>query len=73
MVPTTLINALDEKPFLKEVSTSYQDAGFEIYLVGGAVRDGILGIETNDFDFTTNASPEDSLGLLKKKDIKQRK
>jgi len=70
MVPTTLINALDEKPFLKEVSTSYQDAGFEIYLVGGAVRDGILGIETNDFDFTTNASPEDSLGLLKKKGYK---
>ena len=70
MVPTTLINALDEKPFLKEVSTSYQDAGFEIYLVGGAVRDGILGIETNDFDFTTNASPEDSLALLKKKGYK---
>jgi len=70
MVPTTLINALDEKPFLKEVSTSYQDAGFEIYLVGGAVRDGILGIETNDFDFTTNASPEDSLGLLKKNGYK---
>ena len=70
MVPTTLINALDEKPFLKEVSTSYEDAGFEIYLVGGAVRDGILGIETNDFDFTTNASPEDSVGLLKKKGYK---
>ena len=70
MVPTTLINALDEKPFLKEVSTSYQDAGFEIYLVGGAVRDGILGIETNDFDFTTNASTEDSLRLLNKKGYK---
>ena len=70
MVPTTLINALDEKPFLKEVSTSYEEAGFEIYLVGGAVRDGILGIETNDFDFTTNASPEDSLGLLDKKGYK---
>ena len=70
MVPTTLINALDEKPFLKEVSTSYEDAGFEIYLVGGAVRDGILGIETNDFDFTTNASPEDSLELLDKKGYK---
>ncbi len=70
MVPTTLINALDEKPFLKEVSTSYEDAGFEIYLVGGAVRDGILGIETNDFDFTTNASTEDSLRLLNKKGYK---
>ncbi len=70
MVPTTLINALDEKPFLKEVSTCYQEAGFEIYLVGGAVRDGILGIETKDFDFTTNASPQDSLELLEKKGYK---
>ena len=70
MVPTTLTNALDEKPFLKEVSTSYEEAGFEIYLVGGAVRDGILGIETKDFDFTTNASPQDSLELLRKKGYK---
>ena len=70
MVPTTLTNALDDKPFLKEVSTCYEEAGFEIYLVGGAVRDGILGIETKDFDFTTNATPEDSLELLGKKGYK---
>ena len=70
MVPTTLTNALDEKPFLKEVTTYYKEAGFEIYLVGGAVRDGILGIETIDFDFTTNASPEDSLELLGSKGYK---
>ena len=70
MVPTTLTNALDDKPFLKEVITCYEEAGFEIYLVGGAVRDGILGIETKDFDFTTNATPEDSLELLGKKGYK---
>ena len=70
MVPTTLTNALDEKPFLKEVTTYYEEAGFEIYLVGGAVRDGILGIETIDFDFTTNASPEDFLELLGSKGYK---
>jgi len=70
MVPTTLIKTLDGKPFLKKVSSSYAEAGFEIYLVGGAVRDGILGIETNDFDFTTNASPEESLKLLHKNGYK---
>ena len=70
MVPTTLTNALDKKPFLKEVSNSYEKAGFEIYLVGGAVRDGILGIATKDFDFTTNASPEDSLEVLRNKGYK---
>ena len=37
---------------------------FEFYLVGGAVRDGILGIPTSDFDFTTNASPDESIKLL---------
>ncbi|MBE7070835.1 MAG: hypothetical protein E7386_10115, partial [Ruminococcaceae bacterium] len=33
--------------------------GFEAYLVGGCVRDGILGRQTNDYDVTTNAFPSD--------------
>lgn len=70
MVPTTLLNVLDEKPFLKELSNLYAKNGFQIYLVGGAVRDGILGIETKDFDFTTNASSEDSIKMLNKNDYK---
>ena len=67
MVPTTLTDAINEKPFLKEVSAAYIKEGFEIYLVGGAVRDGILGVKTTDFDFATNASTEESLTILKKK------
>ena len=70
MVPTTLTDAINEKPFLKEVSTAYIKEGFEIYLVGGAVRDGILGIKTTDFDFATNASTEESLTILNKKGYK---
>ncbi len=70
MVPTTLLNVLDEKPFLKELSNLYAKNGFQIYLVGGAVRDGILGIKTKDFDFTTNASSEDSIKMLNKNDYK---
>ena len=70
MVPTTLLNVLDEKPFLKELSNLYAKNGFQIYLVGGAVRDGILDIETKDFDFTTNASSEDSIKMLNKNDYK---
>ena len=70
MVPTTLLNVLDEKPFLKELSNLYAKNGFQIYLVGGAVRDGILGIETKDFDFTTNASSEDSIKMLNKNKYK---
>ena len=70
MVPITLLNVLDEKPFLKELSNLYAKNGFQIYLVGGAVRDGILGIETKDFDFTTNASSEDSIKMLNKNKYK---
>ncbi len=33
-------------------------AGYEAYLVGGAVRDLMLGIEPKDFDIATNAEPE---------------
>ena len=36
-----------------------QRAGFEAYIVGGAVRDALLGVEPKDFDVATNASPEE--------------
>ena len=64
MVPRTLLNLIDKNEYLKIVTDLYISKGFEFYLVGGAVRDGILEIGTKDFDFTTNASPEESLDLL---------
>lgn len=36
---------------------SLENAGFEAYIVGGCVRDGILGREPEDWDVTTNAKP----------------
>ncbi|CCQ11438.1 Poly(A) polymerase [Pseudoalteromonas luteoviolacea B = ATCC 29581] len=36
-----------------------KDAGFEAYLVGGCIRDILLGIEPKDFDVVTNATPEE--------------
>lgn len=33
--------------------------GYEAYLVGGCIRNILLGIEPKDYDFTTNASPEE--------------
>lgn len=36
-----------------------RDAGFEAYIVGGAVRDVYAGIEPKDFDVATNATPEE--------------
>ena len=35
----------------------FRQKGFEIYLVGGAIRHLLLGQETHNWDFTTNATP----------------
>ena len=35
------------------------DGGFEAYIVGGAVRDLLMGLEPKDYDIATAASPED--------------
>jgi len=43
-----------------------QQEGFEAYLVGGAVRDLILGRRVNDWDFTTNATPDDLQKVFEK-------
>lgn len=40
-------------------------AGFEAYLVGGGVRDILLGLKPKDFDIATNATPEEIKGLFR--------
>lgn len=41
-----------------------QEAGFEAYIVGGCVRDAILGKEPDDWDITTSAKPEEVKALF---------
>ena len=41
------------------------DAGYEAYVVGGAVRDLLLGLEPGDYDITTNGRPEQVVALLR--------
>jgi poly(A) polymerase len=41
------------------------NAGFRALLVGGAVRDLLLGIKPKDFDITTNATPEEVKALFR--------
>jgi poly(A) polymerase/tRNA nucleotidyltransferase (CCA-adding enzyme) len=45
-------------PLLEQFSQAFSDHGHQCYLVGGAVRDMILGKEPGDFDVTTDARPE---------------
>lgn len=42
-----------------------KDAGFQAFLVGGAVRDLLLGLEPKDFDIATNAHPEQVKDLFR--------
>jgi tRNA nucleotidyltransferase (CCA-adding enzyme) len=47
------------------VLTTLEDAGFEAYLVGGCVRDMLLGAAPKDYDVCTNAKPEQMLAVFK--------
>lgn len=50
----------------KNVFEKFQEAGFEIYLVGGAVRDLLMRKKLHGCDFTTNAKPEEIQKLFPK-------
>ncbi|MEI6296595.1 MAG: CCA tRNA nucleotidyltransferase [bacterium] len=51
---------------VSQVTKTLQKAGFEAYLIGGCVRDLILGREPKDWDVTTNAIPEQIQALFAK-------
>ena len=47
-----------------ELGSIFADAGHELALVGGPVRDAFLGLPIHDFDFTTSARPGETQELL---------
>ena len=49
---------------LKKMNELFEKAGFEAYLVGGAVRDMILQKEETDWDLATNATPEQVMSIF---------
>jgi tRNA nucleotidyltransferase (CCA-adding enzyme) len=68
----TKVEVLDKKLASKvpkevsHVTKTLEEAGFESFLVGGCVRDLILGREPKDWDITTNAKPEQIVELFEK-------
>ena len=49
-----------------KIAKTFVDNDFEIYLVGGAARDIIMNRKINDWDLTTNATPEQMLKIFPK-------
>ncbi|MEK7187114.1 MAG: hypothetical protein AAB690_02360, partial [Patescibacteria group bacterium] len=49
---------------VKQISFALAQAGFENYLVGGCVRDLLLGRIPKDWDITTSATPEEIIKLF---------
>jgi tRNA nucleotidyltransferase (CCA-adding enzyme) len=59
--------AIHDQDIPKEVSRiteTLESAGFEAWIVGGCVRDLIIGRKPKDWDITTNANPEEIQGLF---------
>lgn len=63
-----LLDSLDEtqRHDIQLICSTLKRGGFEAYLVGGAVRNLLLGKKEKDLDFTTNARPKDIQRLFKK-------
>ncbi|MBI2618059.1 HD domain-containing protein [Candidatus Kaiserbacteria bacterium] len=50
---------------IRSVAETLEKGGFEAYLIGGCVRDLLLNRTPKDWDFTTNATPEEIQNLFK--------
>ena len=60
------IGSLIEKaPLASSLARAFKEKGFRLALVGGPVRDAILGRLGNDLDFTTDAHPHETKKILK--------
>lgn len=56
-------------PELFTVTAPFEQQGYDIRIVGGAVRDILLGIKPKDVDLGTNATPSEMIELFKKNNI----
>ena len=51
---------------ISRFASIFKENGFSLYIVGGAVRDWLLGIQNSDYDFCTDALPEQVISIFRK-------
>ena len=51
---------------IKKIHKIFKKNGYKLYVVGGAVRDAILGKRPKDFDLATDAKPDEVLNIARK-------
>jgi poly(A) polymerase len=61
------LESVTKTPLLDSLGRMFYEAGYELALVGGPVRDAILGRVAPDVDLTTNATPDQILEVIKGK------
>lgn len=64
MIPKRLDSILAAGTPTRQLGERFGEAGKQLYLVGGSVRDSFLDIETKDLDFATDARPAEIVDLL---------
>jgi poly(A) polymerase len=60
-----IASLIERAPLASSLAQSFAEQGFRLALVGGPVRDALLGRLGNDLDFTTNAKPDETKKILK--------
>ena len=59
-----VVDLIPVGPQAHDLAARFEAAGHQLYLVGGPVRDGLLGRPVEDLDFTTDAHPDAVLQIL---------